>query len=105
MLDLTQLMLQGNKLSHLPFQIFSLPSLQELAIDFNPIPPVLQKIYQAWVNVSTELNLSELNLNDVPVEIGQCLSLTSLNLRHNKLKSLPPHIGNLLKLRILDIRF
>lgn len=52
---------------------------------------------------STELDLSDLELNALSTEIWQLINLTSLDLSMNPLKSLPVEIGELVNLTSLDI--
>ena len=51
----------------------------------------------------TNLNLSNNNITQLPVEIGNLSRLTTLYLRNNKLTQLPVEIGNLIQLTTLHL--
>jgi hypothetical protein len=63
-----------------------------------------RRILRAKKNNSESLDLSGLNLETLPPEIGYLVNLKSLNLSVNKLKHLPPEIGNLINLESLNLR-
>jgi internalin A len=67
-------------------------------------PPILYLIDKAAEEKCEELDLSGLNLSELPPEIGQLTNLTSLDLRHNRLSTLPKSIGNLTNLTSLYLR-
>ncbi|MEG4583161.1 leucine-rich repeat domain-containing protein [Microcoleus sp. MON1_C5] len=50
-----------------------------------------------------ELDLSWLNLEELPPEIVNCTHLTRLNLSHNKITSIPDVLGQLSNLTSLDL--
>lgn len=54
-------------------------------------------------NGSTELDLSDHGLTNIPAEIGKLINLRTLNLSKNSLTKLPNEIGNLLELRDLSL--
>jgi internalin A len=53
----------------------------------------------------TSLHISENHLNTLPETIGNLTNLTSLDLNYNKIKALPDAIGNLINLTSLHLRF
>ena len=55
------------------------------------------------LNTITELNLSHLNLEILPPEIGLLTALQRLDLSNNQLHALPPEIGQLTALQELDL--
>jgi internalin A len=65
---------------------------------------VLQKIKEAALGKIEQLDLSDQNLTELPIEIGELIALKSLNLSGNRLKSLPIEIGNLTNLQKLNVR-
>jgi internalin A len=50
-----------------------------------------------------DLDLSWLNLEELPLEIVNCTHLTRLNLSHNKITSIPEVLGQLFDLTWLDL--
>jgi Leucine-rich repeat (LRR) protein len=63
-----------------------------------------QRILSAFMNNSTMLNLSCLQLTELPLVIGLLTQLTSLYLQSNKLTALPSTIDNLTQLTNLDLQ-
>jgi Leucine-rich repeat (LRR) protein len=53
------------------------------------------RIDQAAEKKLTELDLSELDLKDLPPEIVKCTHLTRLNLANNQITSIPDALGQL----------
>lgn len=51
------------------------------------------------------LDLSSLNLTNLPETIGELTHLEALDLSWNRLQALPPELGKLTKLRILDLNY
>ena len=77
-----------------------------------PYNKALQKIAQAERDGATELDLSGMELTELPAEIGKLTQLTKLNLgirfgetgiSYNKLTSLPAEIGQLTNLLVLNL--
>ena len=66
-----------------------------------PYDIALERILEAERTEATLLDLSNLQLTELPPEIGNLHSLQELNLWGNKLSSLPPEIGNLSNLQTL----
>jgi hypothetical protein len=64
----------------------------------------LERIEQAASTNVRYLNLSRLDLTQLPPEIGRLTNLHSLYLSYNNLTSLPPEIGQLSNLQLLDLR-
>jgi len=54
---------------------------------------------------TTELNLTNNELTQIPPEIGQLQQLHSLFLFNNKLTQIPPEIGQLQQLRTLSLSY
>lgn len=61
----------------------------------------LERIAATAKSGAVELELSELNLNTLPPEIGDLVDLQKLVLTSNRLIELPESIGNLTNLREL----
>ena len=68
-----------------------------------PYYKALQLIEQAAKEEALELDLSGMELTELPAEIGQLISLTELFLFENSLSSLPPEIGQLTNLTCLSL--
>jgi internalin A len=66
---------------------------------------LLDLIAQAAEEQWEELNLSHMNLWELPPEIGNLTNLTSLHISENHLNVLPESIGNLTNLTSLDLSF
>ncbi len=109
-----------NKLSSLPSEIGQLTSLTSLFLEANQLPipskiletqnpykilnyQVLEKIKEAKEKNLTVLDLTDLEIKQLPSEIGQLTNLTELYLGGNQISSLPKEIGQLTKLTILGI--
>ncbi len=63
----------------------------------------LKKIEQAARDEVKKLNLSGIELTELPAEIGQLTNLKVLDLSHNSLSSLPAEIGQLTNLTYLSL--
>ncbi|QJW90876.1 hypothetical protein HNV11_16575 [Spirosoma taeanense] len=63
----------------------------------------LTRIHQAVEAKSYSLDLSSLNLRDVPSEISELTNLVELDLSHNSLTILPKEINQLLNLNYLNL--
>ena len=55
------------------------------------------------INAQNKLDLSNKQLDSIPVEIWKLTNLTELNLSNNNLRSLPVEIGKLINLTWLDL--
>jgi internalin A len=64
---------------------------------------VLQKIKQAADTNATELDLSKMELTEIPEEIAQLTNLSTLNLYDNQISVIPDSIAQLTKLSSLDL--
>lgn len=96
---MTDLYLDGNRLTVLPPEIGYLTPLLRLYLKDNlltAVPPEIGRL------LSLEgLDLSGNRLTSVPPEIGRLASLTALHLDRNELRALPPEIRMLTDLRRL----
>ena len=63
-----------------------------------------QRIKQAFQTNATTLDLSYLELDNVPASIGKLANLTLLDLSENQLTTLPSDLGKLSNLTMLDLR-
>jgi hypothetical protein len=63
----------------------------------------LQRIQLAKKTNATLLDLSDLELCDLPTELFELSSLTKLDLSNNKLVNIPKEIGQLISLSVLDL--
>jgi Leucine-rich repeat (LRR) protein len=61
----------------------------------------VRRIEQATEEKLTKLDLSGLELEEVPPEIGKCTHLVKLDLSNNQITSIPEVIGQLLNLEWL----
>ena len=66
---------------------------------------ILEKIEQAARDEAEELDLSGMQLTELPAKIGQLSNLTHLYLFDNSLRSLPPEIGKLSNLTNLHLNY
>ncbi|MEL7351125.1 MAG: COR domain-containing protein [Cyanobacteria bacterium P01_A01_bin.116] len=66
---------------------------------------LLRVIEQAAREGSTELDLGEQNLTEIPPEISKLENLSKLDLSSNQISKLPPEIAQLQNLSELDLRF
>ena len=53
----------------------------------------------------TKLNLSGLDLKEVPEDVFLCTNLTKLDLSHNQICRIPKEIEKLKKLKVLNISY
>ncbi len=74
----TELVLNNNRLSRLPHELFALPNVRVARLEFN-------------------------ELVDLPAELGQWRALEVLVVHNNRLKRLPPQVGRLRRLRHLNL--
>jgi hypothetical protein len=91
--ELTELHLNGNQLSALPVEICQLTALTELYLQGNKISALPAEIRQ--LKALTELHLDGNRLSALPVEIGRLTELTKLHLNGNQLRGLPKEIRRL----------
>jgi Leucine-rich repeat (LRR) protein len=82
--------------------LFVLPVLAQEEAQ-TPYEIALQRIEEARVSEATDLDLSRLELAELPSEIGSLSNLQVLNLSFNQLSNLPPEIGDLTNLEFLYI--
>lgn len=59
-------------------------------------------IEKAKKDRSTTIKLSDVNLTELPDNIGELIDLTSLDISRNKLTSLPESLFNLINLKELN---
>lgn len=62
-----------------------------------------QKIEEARRSGATKLDLSQMNLTELPESLGQLAQLQSLNLLGNELRDLPKSLSQLTQLQTLDL--
>ena len=64
-----------------------------------------QKIEKARRSGAKKLDLSRMELTELPEALGQLTQLDSLCVPYNKLKVLPESLGQLTQLKLLDLAF
>jgi small GTP-binding protein len=119
--SLENLYITDNQLTQLPLEISQLRKLTAFDYDKNPLkfPPqsIIERGYkavlayleakryieQAVKNKSTTLDLSHLDLTELPPEICRLKTLKRLYIHNNQLTTLPPNIGQLKDLQILEM--
>ena len=99
LLNLKDLNLQGNKLTHVPKEITELIFLKYLNLENNLLITLPKEIGN--LNLKN-LYLAYNNIISLPKEIGN-LKLKILYLDHNKLTTIPKEIGKLSKLHSLSL--
>ncbi len=102
--NLTQLILNSNRLSDFPYELASLPSLAVLGLAWNQITHVDERL-TSFKSSLCSLDLAFNGLTVLPQGLGELTSLHTLNLHDNKLQAIPDSIGQLSKLRYLHVDF
>jgi leucine-rich repeat protein SHOC2 len=93
--------LSQNRLKSLPNDFSSMSKLEILELDTNRIES-LPKDFGLSYKLLQRLNLSNNKLSELPLGIGQCISLKYLNIHSNHLLSLPNTLGSCFQLEYLD---
>jgi internalin A len=88
---------------HLLLCLLLLITGSSLAQEQTPYDLALERIEAAEQENWGFLDLSNLDLSELPFEIGTLLNLQTLDLSDNQLSSLPPEIGNLANLHTMDL--
>jgi len=121
--SLKTLIMDNNKLKHLPFNINEMKTLEILSLSVNSLtrfsiiknPPYLKKLNLSQNEISSlpenmrtfsslqELDLSYNHLDTISDGIGQLTALTSLSLSCNVLSSVSSEIGLLKSLKTLSL--
>jgi len=65
----------------------------------------LNRINKAKESNATKLDLSELNLESIPIELFELTQLTTLYLQSNQINSIPDSLANLQNLATLYLHF
>ncbi len=99
--NLTELILEGNRLTELPKVIFELENLKILNLEYNNLTVLPSEICK--LKNLTVLNLRYNKLTKLPKEIGKLVELEKIDVYKNELDSLPKEIGRLTKLQFLYV--
>jgi Leucine-rich repeat (LRR) protein len=97
------LILHGNFISNFPSKILKAMNLQQLKIFHNPMPEITQRILCNFVEKGSELDLSNMEISDLPAEISLLSHLQTLRIAQNILKKLSVMISQLTNLKFLDV--
>lgn len=100
LMGLTELKLQGLRLTSIPRKIGEFINLTNLDLSSNCLTEVPEEICD--LSNLSELYLSCNLIRSLPSQIGRLANLRRLYLRKNRLSSLPPEIGGLSQLAKLD---
>jgi len=96
LINLTELDLRYNQLTHLPPEIGRLTNITRFNIKFNYLDKLVSQIGK--LTNLTGLYLMGNQLRHLPPEIGRLTNLKLLDLDNNRLHQLPPEIGQLTNL-------
>ncbi len=97
----SKLVLQRKKLHEIPYQVFSMPNLEELILDGNEITEIPKEIAQ--LKKLKHLSVKHNKIATLPSEIGLLQNLERLELEYNNISSIPTELCYLPKLRFLII--
>lgn len=83
------------------------PSIKKIKVKTMPHDPAYllaeKKIEECWRIREQQLDLSNMELTELPVSIGKCTHLKKLDLSKNNLMALPESIGQLVQLQYLNL--
>lgn len=99
--QLVSLNLSNNRLSHLPEDIGSLCSLEELFLQYNCLTSLPESICE--LSNLMELDVKNNRLTNLPCDFGSMTSLIILSLTNNHIASLPQSVGKLCNLQELSL--
>ena len=103
--QLRSLNLSENQLESLPNEVNELIYLKELNTTGNFISPVFAKVMQARNKSAKEINLTKLNLYEIPGGISNLAGhLQSLTISNNMIQTLDIELFTLTKLQVLELR-
>ena len=95
-----------NRIVSLPFDyLFQSKLLDKLLFSHNRFPLPIYRIMKCYYQNIRSLNLSSMDLQEIPESIGYLENLKHLNLSLNKLTVLSPALANLVKLEYLDLSY
>ena len=98
-----QLLLNGNRISHVPKHSFTSLSIRSIDLSDNPLRSISDKAFELIAGLK-ELLLRNCSLRTAPIALRYSPRLTHLDLSHNKIHRLVPwSVSNLYHLQELDI--
>lgn len=98
---LQRLAVQYNRLSSVPADIENLSELQALNLSGNTVSALPPELFA--LKKLEELNLADNSLTSLPSDVGKLTSLKVLNLKKNNLSTLPESVSNLKNLERLNL--
>jgi len=101
LVNLKELILDGNQITEIPKEIGNLVNLKELCARDNRITEIPKEIGNL-VNLEV-LILFGNRITKIPKEIGNLVNLDILDLDNNQITEIPKEIGNLVNLERLDL--
>ncbi|MEA2018921.1 MAG: leucine-rich repeat domain-containing protein, partial [Campylobacterota bacterium] len=87
----------GNRITKISKDIFNLKKLKSFELSYNNINN-LTEVLPYFPNTLTSLGLTQMNLRNLPIEIGNLINLTALYLGDDYLTSIPEEICSLINL-------
>lgn len=99
--NLKVLVLDGNRITHLPDWLGELTKLETLSVGDNAISELPASLGN--LTRLRQLLVCHNKLRRLPEELGNCSALEELDVHHNALEELPASLGRLQRLKLLQL--